>query len=139
MKRYWLVKSEPFVYSFARLQEEGKGVWDGVRNYQARNNLRAMAVDDPVLFYHSNEGLEVVGIAKVITTAFPDPTAEKGDWSAVELVPVKAFTETVPLQAIKQQASLSEIALVRNGRLSVMPLTESEFFEILKMGKTVYP
>lgn len=98
-----------------------------------------MAVDDPVLFYHSNEGLEVVGIAKVITTAFPDPTAEKGDWSAVELVPVKPLLQSVSLQSIKQQASLSEIALVRNGRLSVMPLTEAEFFEILSLGQTEYP
>ncbi|MBK8554552.1 MAG: EVE domain-containing protein [Lewinellaceae bacterium] len=133
---YWLVKSEPFVFSFDQLMSDGKTRWDGVRNYQARNFLRAMDVGDPVLFYHSNEGLEVVGIAKVLQANYPDPTAEKGDWSAVDLGPVKPFKRPVSLVEIKSNEGLQNIGLVRNGRLSVMPLTFDEFHLLLSLGET---
>ena len=133
---YWLVKSEPFVYSFSDLQREGRTMWEGVRNYAARNNMRAMQKDDLVLYYHSREGLEVVGIAKVIREAYPDPTADKGDWSVVDLAPVKALEEAVSLKSIKQEPALANIGLVRIGRLSVMPLEKAEFEQILTMGKT---
>ncbi len=133
---YWLVKSEPDVYSYERLTSEGFAQWDGVRNYQARNNLRAMKMGDLCLFYHSNIGLEVVGIAKVSREHFPDPTAEKGDWSAVELEPVKAFSRAVKLSEIKSHSGLQELLLVRNGRLSVMPVTSAEFSTLLSLGDT---
>jgi predicted RNA-binding protein with PUA-like domain len=133
---YWLVKSEPDVYSYERLTSEGFAQWDGVRNYQARNNLRAMKMGDLCLFYHSNIGLEVVGIAKVSREYFPDPTAEKGDWSAVELEPVKAFSRAVKLSEIKSHPGLQELLLVRNGRLSVMPVTSAEFSTLLSLGDT---
>lgn len=133
---YWLVKSEPEAYSYDRLEKEGKTMWEGVRNYAARNNLRAMNKGDLVLFYHSVKGLEVVGICKVTKEAYPDPTAEKGDWSVVDLVPVKRFTKPVSLQDIKATPELQNIGLVRIGRLSVMPLEPAEFEKILEMGET---
>lgn len=133
--QYWLIKSEPFVYSFDDLEKEGKTLWEGVRNYQARNNLRAMKKGDLALFYHSNEGLEVVGIAKVSKEHYPDPTAEKGDWSVVEFVPHKKLARPVTLKEIKATSALTEIALVRNGRLSVMPLQPAEYELILTMSK----
>ncbi len=133
---YWLVKSEPFVFSFQQLQADGRTVWEGVRNYQARNNLRAMRNGDRVLFYHSNEGLEVVGICEVVQEAYPDPSAEKGDWSVVDLVPVRPLVKPVPLPVIKTTPELQHIALVRNGRLSVMPLTPDEYAKILELGET---
>lgn len=132
----WLVKSEPDVFSYQQLEKEGHTRWDGVRNYQARNNLRAMKLGDICLFYHSNIGLEVVGIAKVIREYYPDPTAEKGDWSAIDLGPVKAFNRAVPLPEIKAHPDLQQIALVRNGRLSVMPLTFDEFSTLMALGQT---
>jgi predicted RNA-binding protein with PUA-like domain len=131
---YWLVKSEPDVYSFQQLQAEGQSRWDGVRNYQARNNLRTMKKGDLCFFYHSNIGLEVVGIAEVLNEFYPDPTAEKGDWSAVDLVPYKALKKSVTLKEIKENPALQDILLVRNGRISVMPLTKDAFEEILRMG-----
>ena len=134
--QYWLVKSEPFVFSFDDLRREGRTTWEGVRNYAARNHLRAMRLDDLVLFYHSNEGLAVVGIAKVVKEHYPDPTAEKGDWSVVDLAPVKPLEQAVSLATIKNTASLQNIGLVRVGRLSVMPLTPDEFATILQLGKT---
>lgn len=133
---YWLVKSEPDVYGFQHLVKEGKARWDGVRNYQARNNLRAMKVGDLCLFYHSNIGLEVVGIARVAREHYPDPTAEKGDWSAVDLEPVKALKRPVALTEIKNHPDLQQLLLVRNGRLSVMPVSSDEFSVILKLGET---
>jgi predicted RNA-binding protein with PUA-like domain len=133
---YWLVKSEPFVFSYQQLVADGKSMWDGVRNYQARNNLRAMKEGDLVLFYHSNEGLEVVGIAQVTAEAYPDPTAEKGDWSVVDLAPYRALNKSVPLKDIKATPELQEVGLVRNPRLSVMPLSAEEFSKILEMGET---
>lgn len=134
---YWLVKSEPDEYGFPDLQAEGTGRWDGVRNYAARNHLRSMRVGDLVLFYHSRKGLEVAGICKVAREAYPDPTAEKGDWSAVDLTAVQPLQQPVSLQDIKANPKLQEMPLVRIGRLSVMPVAEVEFREILKMGDTI--
>ena len=131
---YWLVKSEPAEYGFADLEKEEVGCWDGVRNYQARNNLRAMEVGDQVFFYHSRQGLEIVGLAKVVREAYPDPTAEKGDWSAVDLAPVRWLKMPVTLKAIKAEAALSEIALVRNPRLSVMPISAEAYAVIMEMA-----
>lgn len=131
---YWLIKSEPFVFSFDDLEREGHTVWEGVRNFQARNNLRAMKKGDRALFYHSNEGLEVVGIATVTRESYPDPTADKGDWSVVDFAPEQRLPRPVSLKTIKADAALKNIALVRNGRLSVMPLTPTEFRRILELG-----
>jgi len=133
---YWLVKSEPDVYSFERLVAEGSVRWDGVRNYQARNNLRAMTIGDLCLFYHSNIGLEIVGIARVRTEYYPDPTAEKGDWSAVDLEPVCPLSRPVSLVEIKAHPALQQFGLVRNPRLSVMPATQEEFHTLLALGET---
>lgn len=133
---YWLVKSEPFVFGYDDLVRDGVTRWDGVRNYQARNNLRAMKEGDLCLFYHSNEGLAVVGIAKVSKEHYPDPTAEKGDWSVVELQPYKAVQQPLTLSEIKQNPMLQQLGLVRNPRLSVMPVTADEFFIILDLCKT---
>ena len=134
LMNYWLVKSEPEEYGYADLEAEEVGCWDGVRNYQARNNLRAMKTGDLVFFYHSRQGLEIVGLAKVVNEAYPDPTAEKGDWSAVDLAPVRRLTQAVSLKAIKATTDLQEIALVRNPRLSVMPISADAFAIIMKMA-----
>jgi predicted RNA-binding protein with PUA-like domain len=130
-----LVKSEPFKYSFADLQRDGETFWDGVRNYAARIHLNSMKVDDKVMFYHSNEGLAVMGIAKVTKAAFPDPTSDDPQWVAVNIAPVKAFNHPVTLNQIKAHAALQNIALVRIGRLSVMPLLKEEFDIIEALGK----
>lgn len=131
---YWLVKSEPSVYSWERFMLEGFVVWDGVRNYQARNNLRAMKEGEQVLFYHSNEGLSVVGIAKVSRESFQDPTSDNPNWLAVELVPFKPFRRSVELAEIKAEPVLENIALVRNARLSVQQLNQIEFEKLVAMG-----
>jgi predicted RNA-binding protein with PUA-like domain len=131
---YWLIKSEPFVYSFQQLLEEGNVMWDGVRNYLARNYLRAMKTGDQVLFYHSREGLEVVGLCTVAREYYPDPTAASGDWSVVDFAPVRALNKPVSLSLIKATPELQQIGLVRMGRLSVMPLTEAEFQKILELS-----
>lgn len=133
--QYWLIKSEPYVFSFADLEREGRTMWEGVRNYQARNNLRTMKLGDQALFYHSNEGLEVVGIAEVIREHYPDPTAEKGDWSVVDFAPVRRLTKPVSLKAIKNDPSLQDIALIKSFRLSVIPLREEEFRRILDISE----
>ena len=135
MANFWLLKSEPFVFSFQDLQREGRTTWDGVRNYQARNFLRAMKLGDQCLFYHSNEGLAVVGVARVSREFFPDPTAETGDWSAVEVQPQQALMRPVTLSEIKATPALQQIGLVRTPRLSVMPLAEAEYNLILAMGE----
>jgi predicted RNA-binding protein with PUA-like domain len=132
---YWLVKSEPSTYSFQDLMKDKKICWDGVRNYAARIHLRAMQKGDLVMFYHSNEDMAVIGIAKISKTAYPDPTAKEGDWSAVDLVPVKQLKTPVTLAQIKAEKKLQNTGLVRIGRLSVMPLTEAEFNLISKMGE----
>ncbi len=134
VKNFWLVKQEPSSYSWSDFVAEGQTSWTGVRNYTARNNLRRMEKNDEVLFYHSGEDKAVVGIAKVIRTAYPDSTAKEGDWSTVDLVPVKPLRRPVTLREIKSHPPLKEIPLVRQSRLSVMPLAESEFREIVKMA-----
>jgi predicted RNA-binding protein with PUA-like domain len=134
MKRFWLVKQEPSAYSWTNFLADGKTSWTGVRNYTARNNLRAMQKGDEVLFYHSVTDKAVVGIAEVSRTAYVDPTATEGDWSAVDLKPKKALARPVTLDAVKQNPRLKKIALLRLSRLSVQLLTETEFREILRMG-----
>src|SRR6266540_538581 len=121
---YWLVKSEPESYSWTQLVKDGKTAWTGVRNFAARNNLRAMKPGDGVFFYHSGEGKEIVGIARVLKAAYPDPTARDGDWSCVDLAPVKALGKPVNLQTIKADRILKEMALAKRSRLSVSPVTE---------------
>ncbi|GAB3920017.1 EVE domain-containing protein [Mucilaginibacter myungsuensis] len=131
---HWLVKSEPFKYSWDKFLSDGRTFWDGVRNYQARNNLRAMAEGDLVLWYHSNEGKEVVGIAKVVKTAYQDPTTEDPNWVVVDLSPVETLKKTVTLETIKADPFLKDIGLVRQGRLSVMSVKLEEFDRILELG-----
>ncbi len=131
---HWLVKSEPFKYSWEKFNEDGRTFWDGVRNYQARNNLREMKEGDLVLFYHSNEGKNVVGVAKVVKEAYQDPTTDDKNWVVVDLVPVQSLDKPVTLEQIKAEESLKDISLVRQGRLSVMPLKATEFDKILEMG-----
>jgi len=131
---YWLVKSEPFVYSFDQLQKDKQTTWDGVRNYAARLHLRAMKKGDEVLFYHSMDGLEIVGIAKVAKEAYPDPTAEGDTWSAVDLKYYKKLKKPVPLAVIKKDKRLKNMALVRIGRLSVQPVTEEEWNVIMELS-----
>jgi predicted RNA-binding protein with PUA-like domain len=135
MKKYWLVKQEPGAYSWHDFVAEGKTRWTGVRNFTARNNLRAMRPGDEVLFYHSVVGKAVVGIAKVIRAAYPDPTAKEGDWSAVDLAPVRPLRVAVTLDQIKVTPRLKNISLVRQSRLSVHALTPAEFREILRLAK----
>ena len=133
--KHWLVKSEPFKYSWDKFVEDGRTFWDGVRNYQARNNLREMQEGDLVLFYHSNEGKNVVGIAKVVKEAYQDPTTDDTNWVVVDLAPVEALKNPVSLEQIKAEESLKDISLIRQGRLSVMPLKATEFDKILEMSE----
>ena len=134
MKNFWLVKSEPSSYSWSDFKRDGGTSWTGVRNYTARNNLRKMRKGDEVLFYHSGEEKAVVGIARVKRTAYADKTASEGDWSTVDLVPIKSLPRPVTLGEIKQAPRLKKIQLVRQSRLSIMPLSGPEFDRILKMG-----
>jgi predicted RNA-binding protein with PUA-like domain len=136
MPSYFLAKSEPAVYAFARLVKDKKTVWDGVRNFEARNNLRQMKKGDLVLFYHSGEDKAVVGIAKVLREAYPDPTSKEGDWSAVDLAPVKALTEHVTLAHMKADPAFEGLSLLKKSRLSVLPVSPTHFERILKLGKT---
>lgn len=131
---YWLVKSEPFKYSWDDFVKQGVGMWDGVRNYQARNNLMAMQLDDLVLFYHSNEGKEVVGLAKVVKTHYPDPTTDDTRWVVVDLMPVEKLPRAVSLQQMKADERLQNLALIRQSRLSVTPVTADEFDTIVGLG-----
>lgn len=131
---YWLVKSEPSAYSWQQFQKDKKTEWTGVRNYAARNHLRDMKKGDLVLFYHSNEGMEVVGIAKVAKEAYQDPTTSETAWVCVVLQPQKSLKKPVPLSVIKADKALKDIALVRIPRLSVMPLKAEEFDHILALG-----
>ena len=132
---YWLVKSDPFKYSWDDFLKDGSTYWDGVRNYQARNNLKAMKVKDKVFFYHSNEGFQVVGVAEVIKEHYQDPTTDDQRWIVVDLKPVDTLKNPVTLAQIKQESSLKEISLVKQGRLSVMPLSKKEFDKILAMSE----
>jgi predicted RNA-binding protein with PUA-like domain len=131
---YWLVKSEPVKYAWEKFVKDKQTFWDGVRNYQARNNLQAMKKGDLVLFYHSNEGMCVVGIAKVVKEHYPDPTIDDPRWVVVDLAPVEALKKPVTLEQMKADEQLANIGLIRQSRLSVMPLTNAEFDRILALG-----
>ena len=133
---YWLVKQEPATYSWSDFVKEGKTAWIGVRNFQARNNLRAMKKGDLTFFYHSGEEKQVVGLARVAVAAYPDPTATEGDWSAVDLTPLKPVGKPVTLAAIKADPVLKEMALARNSRLSVSPVTAGQSERLLAMTGT---
>lgn len=136
--KHWLVKSEPFKYSWQKLLADGQTFWDGVRNYQARNNLREMKKGDTVFFYHSNEGLEIVGLAEVIREAYPDPTIDDERWVAVDIRPVATLKNPIPLSVLKADPLLRNMSLVRQGRLSVSPVTEEEFDRIVNLGQPIY-
>ena len=132
---YWLVKSEPAKYSWEQFEKDKQTFWDGVRNYAARNHLKSMKKGDQVLFYHSNEGLEIVGIAKVAKEAYQDPTTDDEAWVVVDLKPYKRIKKPVSLEKIKADKRLSNMALVRLGRLSVQPVTENEWNIVMEMGE----
>ncbi|HXT63475.1 MAG TPA: EVE domain-containing protein [Pyrinomonadaceae bacterium] len=132
---YWLVKQEPEDYSWDDLMRDKKTAWTGVRNFQARNNLRAMKVGDSVLFYHSGKEKSVVGIAEVAKAAYPDPTADDDSWIAVDIKPVKKLVNAVSLADIKANAKLRDLLLVRQSRLSVMPVSKEDFDEIVRMSR----
>jgi predicted RNA-binding protein with PUA-like domain len=131
---YWIIKTEPSTYSWDKFVAEGKSMWEGVRNYQARNNMMAMKVGDLVLFYHSNEGKEIVGMAKVIKEYYPDPTTDDPRWVVVEFEPVQKFKKPVTLAMIKADERFAHVSLVRQGRLSVLPIKREEFDLILGLG-----
>jgi predicted RNA-binding protein with PUA-like domain len=131
---YWLVKSEPFKYSWEQFLKDKQTFWDGVRNYQARNNLRGMKKGDEVFFYHSNEGLEIVGIAKVAKEHYQDPTTDDPNWVVVDLKPFKTLKKPVTLATMKADSRLANLALIRQGRLSVCPVTIDEWLAILELA-----
>lgn len=133
---YWLIKSEPFKYSWDQFVKEGQTFWDGVRNYQARNNLKAMQKGDLLFWYHSNEGMEIVGIAKLVKEYYQDPTTEDPNWVVVDVKPFKKLNKPVNLAQVKATESLSQMALVRLGRLSVQPVTEDEWNIVMDMAET---
>lgn len=133
---YWLVKSEPFKYSWEQFEKDGQTFWDGVRNYAARNNLKAMKKGDQVFWYHSNEGLEIVGIAKVVKEAYQDPTTDDEAWVVVDLKPFKKLKKPVSLAQVKSDERLKDMALVRLGRLSVQPVTGEEWKVVLELAET---
>lgn len=133
-RAYWMVKQEPEAYSWDQFMADGRTGWEGVRNFQARNNLRAMRKGDLLLWYASVTTKAVLGVAELTKEAFPDATATEGDWSSVELRPVRPFARPVSLEQIKQQASLADIPLLRQSRLSVLPLTQGQYEELLRMG-----
>jgi predicted RNA-binding protein with PUA-like domain len=132
---YWLIKQEPEKYSWSDLEREGETNWTGVRNFQARNNLRAMKTGDKILFYHSVSEKQVVGVAEVIREAYPDPTGEDSQWSAVDIKPAKRLKNPVSLEMLRKEPDLAEIALIRQSRLSVMPLSKDEFEAIVALGR----
>ncbi len=131
---HWLVKSEPEAYSWSQFLKDGKAAWTGVRNFQSRNNLRAMKKGDAVFFYHSVSDKQVVGLAKVVKEFYPDATAEEGDWSCVDLAPEKTFVQPITLEIIKNDAVLKDMPLVRQSRLSVTPLTKAQADHLLKLA-----
>lgn len=133
---YWLVKQEPSKYSWEEFLKDKKTYWDGVRNYQARNNLQKMKKGDSVLFYHSVVGKQVMGVARVTREAYPDPTTDDPAWVVVDLKPVKSLKAPVTLEQIKAHPDLKDISLIKQSRLSVMPVTDAEFKIILELGKT---
>jgi predicted RNA-binding protein with PUA-like domain len=131
---YWLIKSEPFKYSWDQFVKDKKTFWDGVRNYGARNNLRSMKKGDLAFFYHSNEGVEIVGIAQVVKESYQDPTTNETAWLAVDFKPFKKLKKSVTLAQIKAEKKLSNMALVKLGRLSVQPVTDEEWNIVLEMA-----
>ena len=133
---YWLVKSEPGAYSWSQLLKDGETQWTGVRNFAARNHLRAMKSGDVVFFYHSGEDKSVVGLARVVRESYPDPTAGEGDWAAVDLMPVKPLAKPVLLSQIKADKILKEMVLAKQSRLSVIPVTREEFKRLLELSGT---
>lgn len=135
---YWLVKSEPFKYSWEQFVKDGKTFWEGVRNYAARNNLRAMKKGDEVFFYHSNEGLEIVGIAKVVKEAYQDPTTDDEAWVVVDLKPVRKLKKPVSLKAVKGEVQLANMDLLRLARLSVQSVKEEEWKLVMEMAGEKY-
>ncbi len=132
---YWLIKSEPFKYSWDQFENDGQTFWDGVRNYQARNNLKAMKKGDLLLWYHSNEGMEVIGIAKLVKEYYQDPTTEDANWVVVDVKPLKKLKKPVTLAQVKADVRLEKMALVRLGRLSVQPVTSDEWNVIMELGE----
>jgi predicted RNA-binding protein with PUA-like domain len=133
---HWLIKSEPFKYSWEQMLSDKRTFWDGVRNYQARNNLREMKEGDLCFFYHSNEGKEIVGIVKIVKEHYQDPTSEDANWVVVDVAPFETLKKTVTLEQIKNDKRLANIGLVKQGRLSVMKLTQYEFDIILELSET---
>jgi predicted RNA-binding protein with PUA-like domain len=133
---YWLVKQEPEDYAWSAFVKDGRAAWTGVRNFAARNNLRAMQKGDTVFYYHSGDDKQIVGMARVAKEAYPDPTASEGDWSCVDLVPVKPLQKPVSLGTIKAEASLKDMKLVKISRLSVSPVTKAQFDRIMEMAGT---
>ncbi|HXX68000.1 MAG TPA: EVE domain-containing protein [Polyangiaceae bacterium] len=134
-RQHWLIKSEPDKYPFERLVADGSTRWDGVRNFEARNNLRAMKPGDYCLYYHSNEGKAVVGIAKVTRAAYPDPTSKDGDWSAVDIEPVRPLAHPVTLDEMRSDRTLGKMAMFRRPRLSVVPVTKDEFDGVVELSR----
>jgi len=134
--QYWMVKQEPETYSWDRFVKDGRTSWTGVRNFSARNNLRGMSLDDPVFYYHSVTGKEVVGLAKVARIAYPDPTAEEGDWSCIDLQPDRPLRRPVTLAEMKADPALKDMPLFKQSRLSVVPLTKAQFDRVLKLSET---
>ncbi|MFM7544552.1 MAG: EVE domain-containing protein [Ignavibacteria bacterium] len=134
--QYFLVKSEPFKYSWDQFEQDGSTFWDGVRNYQARNTLMSMKKGDMVLFYHSNEGLEIVGVAKVIKEHYADPTTDDERWCVVDLKKYKRLKQPISLTQIKNDSLLNTMALVKQSRLSVMPISEDHFHRVIELSNT---
>jgi len=132
---YWLLKTEPETFSWDNLVEQKTSMWDGVRNYQARNNLRKMKIGDVALFYHSVKNPGIVGIAEILKEHYPDPTAKEGDWSVVDVKPVRKLERLITLQEIKAYPALKDMVLVKSSRLSVQPVTKEEFDIIMKLEK----
>jgi len=134
--QYWLVKQEPEDFSWAMFVKEGRTAWTGVRNFQARNNLRGMKQGDIALYYHSGEEKQIVGIARVEREAYTDPTAKEGDWSCVDVAPLQSLNEPITLKTIKSDSVLKTMTLVRNTRLSVSPVTKEQFQRVMKLSQT---
>jgi len=132
----WLIKSEPSVYAFSQLKKDKRTMWEGVRNFEARNALRAMKKGDLCLYYHSNEDRAIVGIAKVVREAYPDPTADEGDWSVVDVAPVKALARPITLAELKAHPVLKNMKVVTRSRISVTPVTPAELALVLELGET---
>jgi predicted RNA-binding protein with PUA-like domain len=136
---YWVIKSEPSAYSYQQLEADQRTAWTGVRNFEARNNLRAMKTGDLALFYHSSQGKEIVGVARITGEAGPDPTAPGEDWAAVEIEPVAPLDKPVALEVLKATAQMKDFALIRRGRLSVAPVSPEQFRKILELAQTKLP